>query len=429
MKTELVDVTPTRRSLSVEIPSDIVDAEIARMTSKYGKSARLPGFRPGKVPPKIVRQRFRSQILHDVAHDLVQKAVGDAFTEQGVEPVNAPNIRDLVVEEGRPLTFTADFDILPAFDPGSFETIQARRSPVIVDDGAVEEALHRLREQAARYEPVEGVVAEDGHTLLVDIERQPLDKNGTPGQKNREEGISIEIGARSNPPGFNDEIRGMSAGAAKSFTVHYPEDGDDGELAGTDVAFTVLVHDIRRRVLPELDDEFAKDLGELETIEALRGQVRQDLETEARAAAERQTRAEVLKALADRVPFDVPASLVEREVDRRLEDFAQRLIAQRIDPRQVNIDWNAFRQGQQEPARESVRSALVLDEVAKREDIGVSEMELDAEVERFAQAASHTPAALRARLEQEGALERLAHTLRRDKALKVVMSRATIIEV
>ncbi len=193
--------------------------------------------------------------------------------------------------------------------------------------------------------------------------------------------------------------------------------------------YTFLVHDIRRRVLPDLDDEFAKDLGELETIEALRGRVRQDLETEARAAAERQTRAEVLKALADRVPFEVPASLVEREVDRRLEDFAQRLMAQRINPRQVNIDWNAFRQGQQEPARESVRSALVLDEVAKREDVGVSEMELEAEVERFAQAASRSPAALRARLEQEGALERLAHTLRRDKALKLVMSRATIVEL
>lgn len=429
MKTELVDINPTRKSLSVEIPSDIVDAEITRITTKYGRSARLPGFRPGKVPPKVIRQRFRSQILHDVAHDLVQKAVGDAFTERDVEPVDAPDIRDLVVEEGRPLTFTAEFDVLPSFDPGSFETIRARRSPVRVEDEAVAAALERLREQAARYEPIEGAVAEEGHTLLVDIERQPLDRSGKAGQKHRQEGISIELGAATNPPGFDAELKGISPGATKTFTLHDPDDSADTDLAGTDVAYTVRVHDIRRRVLPELDDEFAKDLGEFETIDALRAHVREDLESEAGAAAERQTRAEILKALAERVPYEVPASLVEREVDRRLEDFAHRLVAQRIDPRQVNIDWTAFRQGQQEPAREAVRSALVLDEVAKREDIGVSEVELEAEVERFAQAANRTSAAMRARLEQEGGLERLAHTLRRDKALKLVMARATIVEV
>jgi trigger factor len=428
MKTELVDVNETRRNLVVEIPSDVVDAQIDRVTTRYGRAVKLPGFRPGKVPSKVLRQRFRSQILHDVAHELVEKAVGDALTERGVEPVDTPNIRDVTLEEGRPLTFTAQFEVVPTFDPGTFEALQVRRTPVVIEDAAVEQALDRLRERAARYEPVEGGVTDEGHTLLVDMERQATDKEGKRGEKHRHEGVSIEIGGKANPPGFDTELRGLTAGATKTFTVRYPEDYGVAELAGTNVDYTVTVHDIRRRVVPDLDDEFAKDLGEFDTLDALRARVRQDLEAEAREASERQARVEVLKALGARVPFEVPAPLVEREVDRRLEDFAARLVAQRIDPRQAQIDWNAFRDAQREPALEAVRSAIVLDEIARREQVGVSEVEIDQEVDRYAQQLNRTPAAVRARLEQEGGLERIVLGIRREKALALVMARATIIE-
>lgn len=428
MKTELVDVNETRRNLVVEIPSEVVDAEIDRVTTRYGRAARLPGFRPGKVPAKVVRQRFRSQILHDVAHGLVEKAVDDALSERGVEPVNTPDIRDLSVEEGRPLTFTAQFDIVPSFDPGTFESITARRTPVVIEDEAVEQALGRLRERAARYEPVEGAPAAAGHTLLVDMERQATDKDGKRGEKHRHEGVTIEIGSAANPPGFDDELTGVTPGVSKTFTVRYPDDYSVAELAGAQAEYTVTVHDIRRRVVPELDDEFAKDLGEFDTLDALRARVRQDLEAEAREASERQARGEVLKALGARVPFEVPGPLVDHEVDRRLEDFAARLVAQRIDPRQANIDWAAFRDGQREPAVEAVRSAIVLDEIAKREQVGVSEVEIDEEIARYAQQLNRTPAAVRARLEQENGLERIALGIRREKALALVMSRATIVE-
>lgn len=428
MKTELVDVSQTRKNLVVEIPSDVVDAEITRVTTKYGRAARLPGFRPGKVPARVVRARFRSQILHDVAHELVEKAVGDALTERGVEPVDTPDIRDLTVEEGRPLTFRAHFEVVPTFDPGSFESISARRAPVVVEDEAVQQALDRLRDRAARYEPVEGGVAGEGHTLLVDMERQATGKDGKRGEKHTHEGVSVEIGSQANPPGFDEELKGFASGATKTFTVRYPDDYSVSELAGSAVDYTITAHDVRQRVLPELDDEFAKDLGEFDTLDALKARVRQDLEAEAREASERQARGDVLKALAGRVPFDAPAALVDREVDRRLEDFATRLMAQHIDPRQANIDWAAFREGQREPAAEAVRSAIVLDEIAKREDIGVSEVEIDREVERYALPLQRTPAAVRARLEQEGGLARIALGVRREKALAHVMSRATIVE-
>lgn len=429
MKTELIDVNATRKHLMVEIPPDVVEAEVVKVTNRYGRTVQLPGFRPGKVPAKVVRQRFKGQILHDVTHHLVEHAVEDALKERGVEPVASPDIRDLKVDEGQALTFKAEFDIVPEFDPGEFDSIEVRRTPVVVDDEAVARALDQLRERAARFEPVEEGVVGDGHTVVVDLERQGFDKEGKAGEKTAHQRVPVEIGGQANPPGFDDELKGLTPGATKAFRLRFPDDYSVEELAGTEVAYTAKVHDIRRRVVPELDDEFAKDLGEFDNLDGLRGRVRQDLEAEAKEAADRQARADVLKKLAARVPFPVPASLVDREIDRRLEDFARRLIDQRIDPRTANIDWQAFREGQQEPASEAVASALVLDEVTRREDVRVSEAELDAELERYSARSGLTVAAVRSRLEEESGLERLAAGLRRDKALNRIMDRVRVVEL
>src|SRR5512141_2074588 len=171
MKTEFIDVSDTQKNLVVEIPSTVVDAEIDKVSKDYSKAARIPGFRPGKVPAKIVRQRFRDQILHDVAHGLIPRAVDDALRERGVEPVDTPDIRDVVVEEGQPLKFTAQFETVPPIDPGDYSGGQVRRAAVKIDDEAVERALARLREQSARYEPVEERGVESGDSVLVDLTR------------------------------------------------------------------------------------------------------------------------------------------------------------------------------------------------------------------------------------------------------------------
>jgi trigger factor len=192
------------------------------------------------------------------------------------------------------------------------------------------------------------------------------------------------------------------------------------------VTYPVTVHGVKKRVLPALDDEFAKDLGEFESLEALRARVREDLEHEARHAAERELRADLMKQLAARVPFEVPASLVEREMDRRIEDFARRLIEQKVDPRQAGIDWNAFRDSQREAAREAVAGAVVLDEVARREGLAVSDEEAAREVGRFAERTGRAPAAVRAQLEKEGGLSRVYAGLRREKSIDFLLARATI---
>jgi trigger factor len=421
MKTEFADINETRKSVKVEIPQDVVDAEIDRLARDYSRKARIPGFRPGKAPARVIKQRFKDQILHDVAQDLIPRAVDDALRERGVEAVDTPDVRDVTVEEGRPLTFTASFDTVPAFEPGDLSTITLQRATVGIDDEAVSGALQRLRDRAARFEPVEGRGVDHGDTVVLDLERR--DPSGTP---DKHTDVSIELGAKSNPPGFDEQLLGLEVGATKSFVIHYPQDYPIGELANSDVSYTVTVKGLKRRVLPELDDEFAKDLGEFDTLDALKTRIREDLEHEARHEADRTLRAELMKQLAPRVPFEVPTSLVEREIDRRIEEFARRLMDQNVDPRQAGIDWNAFRESQREVARNTVAAALVLDEVTRREQIAVTDEDVEREVATYAERTGRTPAAVRAALEKEVGLSRIAAGLRREKSIDFVMSRAKI---
>jgi trigger factor len=291
----------------------------------------------------------------------------------------------------------------------------------------VNQALEHLRQGAGRFEAVEGRAVEAGDTVVVDLARRAM-AGDKPGEADRHEDVSVEIGASANPPGFDEQLVGLQAGASKTFVVHYPADYAIKDLAGTDVEYMVAVKALKRRVVPALDDEFAKDLGDFEGLDALRARVNEDLFKEAAHEADRQLRADLVKELAGRVAVEVPTALVERELDRRVEEFVRRLIEQQIDPRRTSIDWEAFRKNQRDPAVEAVRGALMLDEVARREGLAVTEADVEREVERFAERAGRTTAAVRAQLEKEGGLARLHAGLRRDRAVDFLLTRATIAE-
>src|SRR5262245_36364291 len=240
MKTEFIDVSDTRKNLVVEIPSTVVDAEIDKVSRDYSRAARIPGFRPGKVPTKVVRQRFRDQILHDVAHGLIPRAVDEALRSRGVEPVDTPNIKDVVVEEGQPLKFTASFETVPPIDPGDYASITLRRTAVHVEESSVDDALARLRERASRYEPVEGRGIESGDSVVLDMKRTAGAKDDDTAAEthtDRHDNVSVEIGAPANPPGFDAQLIGLSAGQTKSFDIRYPDDYAIQELAGTTVRY------------------------------------------------------------------------------------------------------------------------------------------------------------------------------------------------
>lgn len=421
MKADLTDVSETRKTLTVEVPAEMVDAAINRVAKEYGRKVRIPGFRPGKAPAKVIKQRFKEQILHEASHDLIPRAIDEALRDKGVEPVSQPEVPHLHVVEGQALTFSASFDTLPSFDPGDLSTIAITRPSGKIEDEAVDNALQRLRDRAARSESIAGRGVIDGDTVTVDLVRSDAE-----GASDTHKDVVIEMGASANPPGFDAHLLGLEPGAEKSFAITFPADYASEELAGRDVSYTVTVKSLTRRVLPELDDEFAKDMGEFESLSALRARVREDLEHEGKHAVERSVRGDLMKQLATRVPFALPDSLIDREIDRRLEEFAGRLMDQNIDPRQAGIDWAAFRDSQKEPAREAVGSALALDEIARREQLQVTEEDVEKEIERYAERTGRTAPAVRAALEKEGGLSRVRSGLRREKSVDFVMARANI---
>lgn len=435
MKTEFIDVSPTQKQLVFEVPAETVESEIDRVARDYGRRVRVPGFRPGKVPLGVVRQRFRDEIVHDVMNDLIPRLLEETLEARAVEPVETPSVRDVHYHDGEPLRFTAEFETVPPIEAVDYAAISLRRSPIAVSDEAVASAIERLRQRQARFEPVEGRPSQRGDVISADLTRHVVSRvapeggGAAPGEPERMENVSIEVGSAVNPPGFDNEVSGLDPGAQKTFRVTFPADYPVTDLAGAEVEYAVAVKGLRRKVLPDLDDEFAKDLGEFTSLEQLRERVREDLQREAERSQEREIREDLLRQIAARVTFDLPEKLVAREVDRRTEDFVRRLIDQGVDPLKAGIDWDEFRVGQREPAAQSVRAVLVLDDVARREGLAPGAEEIDREVARLAGLGGRSPEAVRARLEKDGGLGRVTAALRRDKTVEFLLSRATILSI
>jgi trigger factor len=344
-----------------------------------------------------------------------------------------------VLEEGQPLKFVADFETMPPIDLGDYTGITVRKEPAVLEVGAVDQAIERLRQQAARWQPVEGRPAEKGDTLLLDLTRtrrrrlvaMPGEAEPPPAtpQDDKPEtlqGVSIELGSDASPPGFDDHLVGTVPGDHRTFTATLPTDYGVAELAGATMDYDVSVKAVRRKDLPALDDEFAKELGEFETLDALRDRVRTDLQHEAEHQSAHKLRHDVLQALSGRIRT-APAVLVDREIDRRLEEFVRRLMDQGVDPMKAGIDWQEFRDRQRQAAEDTVRSTLAVDEIARRENIEATDEDLEKEIARFAERSGRTPTAVRARLEKEHALDRIRAGIQREKAMAWLVEKANVI--
>lgn len=437
-KTEFNEVSETRKNLTFEVPTDVVDAAIERVARTYSRNAKVPGFRQGKVPATVVKQRFKDQILYDVAQDLIPHEVGDALKARGLEPVAAPDIRDVEIEAGRPLKFVAEFEIVPPIDPGTYTGLTVRRPPAVLDVGAVDQALERLRQRAARWHAVEDRAAEAGDTLLMDLTRTrrtsliEMPGEGRPAKGGMDDtpealqNVTVEIGAPGNPPGFDEYLTGSTPNDTREFAITYPKDYDVDELKGATVDYDVTIKAIRRKELLPLDDELAKEVSELGTLEELRAKIREDLTHEAEHEADHQVRHELLQQLGARMQ-NPPDVLVSREVDRRLEELVRRLMDQGVDPMKANIDWQQFREGQRDPAANTVKSTLVLDEIARREQLDATDADLEKEIEKFAERSGRTPVAVRAALEKEDGLERIRAGIRREKTMAWLIEKANVI--
>lgn len=413
--TETINKDGVKREISVEIPAEEVTRETEALVQKYQKVARLPGFRAGHVPPSIIRQRFKEDLKSDVVESLVPRYFRKEAEKQGLVPVSQPRVTDLHIHEGEPLRFKASFEILPEVEVSGYKELRVDKADTGVSEQEVEDALKNLREQHASYTPVEGRTLADGDFAQVSFNGVPKEPGSKP--VNVDE-VLVEIGGGNTMAEFSENLRGLSAGEERTFDVTYPKDFSEERLGGKTFTYTVKVHGIKQKHLPELNDEFAKQVGEFASLEEVTKRVREHLEEDKRRTAEREGKEKLLDQLVQRHEFEVPEAMVERQVDVRLDRGLRALVAQGMRPEEVKkMDFARLRAGQRQTALQEVKASLLLEKIADSENIQVDEQEVEKEVEAIARQAKQPVESVRARLTRDGALDRIRNRLRNEKTL------------
>jgi trigger factor len=422
VKVDYAEETAVRKSLSFEIDKEAVAQEIAARAQEYAKKLKLPGFRAGKVPLGVVKQRFREQVLQDVAEKLVNKVVHEELEGRGLHPLANPQVTDLKIEEDQPMTFKAVFETLPIIELPEYKGLPAKARAATVSEEDIDKELERLRDQAARYDPIEGRTAANGDFALLDVAYRPLEG----GRGGRDENTMVEVGSADNHADLNAALVGMTSGTTKDVRLVYPEDHDVKRLAGKTVDYTVTLKALKQKLVPAADDDFAKDLGQFDSLAALREDMRNGLRAADERRADREVKAELVKALVQRASFEVPEALVERHMSSRTESAARSLALQGIDPEKAGVDWNRYREAQREDSVSAAKADILLDEVARREHVEVSEAELDAELGRLAERVRKSKQALRVQMEKEGDLVALRARIREEKTLDLLKADARL---
>ncbi len=411
-----------RRELELEIPADEVQKAVERVAKEFARVARIPGFRPGKAPVTLVRRRFADDIKGEVLQSLVPEQIDKAVKDQNLMPITQPHVDNVDFAENGPLKFRAVFEVLPEVVLGTYKDLEVEVEAAAVTDADVVKAIEEVRERAATFVPVEGRALADGDYAQVKL-------TGTPaggGEPLKADSVLCHLGGEETLPPFTENLRGAQVGEHRQFEVQYPADYADPKLAGKSYSYAAEVLGVQEKKLPELNDEFAKQVSESQTIEELRGKVRQGLEAESEMRQTAAVREQLLRKLTSAHDFPVPEALVQGQMDARLDRAVRSLAAQGVDPRGVNVDWAALRQRQRERAVEDVKAELLLDRIATAENIEVSEEDSESELARLAERSGESAAAVRASLTKQGALDRMKSKLRSDKTLDWLRSNARV---
>ena len=423
--TETTEAT-CKREIELEIPADNVQKAADKITRDIARVARIPGFRPGKAPATLVRRRFASDIEGEVVQSLVPEYLRKALDEKKILPVTDPQVDKVEFKEGEPLRFHAIFEVLPEFTLADYKNLEVQIDAVDVNDAQVDKTIEELRERGSTFVPIEGRAIQDGDYAQIKL-------HGTPhggGDPVEADNVLCHVGSEETLASFSENLRGASAGETKQFEATYPEDYPDESLKGKTYTYKIEVAGIKEKKLPELNDEFAKDAagegGGIATLEELRSKIRADLEAAKEQRQTAQAREKILETLIKRNEFPVPESLVEGQMDVRLERAVRTLAAQGVDPRAVNVDWVAMRRRQRDRAVDDVKAEIILDRIATEEKIETSDEELEKEIAHLAEHSGESATALRARLTKQGALDRMKSKLRSDKTIDFLYRSARV---
>jgi trigger factor len=425
MKAELIDLSECKKNLQIEIPEDVVDAEITHIAQEFARRARVPGFRPGKAPIGVVKTRFREEIVSEMMQHLMPKYFGDAIDERKLEIVQAPQFESVDYNSGKPLRFRAVFEVYPRLSITNYEGIPVQEVSSQVEDSEVETALKKLQEDMAELTPVEedrtvqeGDFAEISYSGTL----EGSDESPLTGEK-----AVAEIGGRTTVREFTDNLKGAKVGEERTFNVIYRADYPTARLAGKTVSYKVKVEALKTKETPELNDEFAQRFGDYKTLDELKAKIREDLEKHKRDQAQEQMREKLLEWLEDNNEFELPQSLIERQLQIRVQRFIRDLSRQGINPQRLDVDWGKIREDQQQQAMRDVKGSLILEHIAESENIDVSEQETELEIEKIAAETNRPKEKVKEVLSRDSGLERLRSQIRNRKTLDLLQSKARII--
>lgn len=427
--TSYVEESPTKRSLSLEVPLEEVREATEKAARTLARQIRLPGFRPGKVPPEIVKKRFADELKSEVLEQLVRETLHEAFHEKGISPVGEPKIDDLKFEAGAPLTFKVEVEHRPTVTPKDYRGLKVPTEPTEPSDEEVAAALERIREGRAAFDPVEDRPAMDGDFALVDIKGTFPGGDGKDFERPK---VLVEVGGEETLPEMSAHLRNAEVGVTVSFQKDFPEEGVDPEFAGKSVLYHVQLHALKKRVLPEWDDELARrvltprdgEAPEGAGMEMLRAELGKSLTREKEQALKEKRRRAVLDALLALNPVDAPETMVTAEVDSSLQQYARFLASQGMDLKETKLDWNKLREEARPAALRRVKEYLLLDAIADAEKLSVSDTELDADLKRRARSMGVAFGELKSQLAKNDRLDGIREELRIDKALELLLTEA-----
>ena len=430
MKTELTDVSPTRKEIKIEIEPALVRDTYDRISDEFGKNAKVPGFRPGHAPRSVVRTRYKNEIRTEVLRELVPEAVNNAIVEHSLDAISEPDVHfeneetlDRLGEQ--PITVKVAVEVIPQINLGEYKGLEATRRTRPITDDDVNQTIDSLREASAVMVPVEDRASELGDTVTINARGREVDHPEA--EEIKVDDIEVVLGGPNVQKEFTENLIGVKPDDKKSFTVDYPADFSTPQLAGKKVEYEMEVTSVRRRELPEMDGEWAKSLSEeFDSVDTLKSKVREDLEARAKGDAENRLRADLIRTLVAAHQFEVPQSWVEKQTNQRFETVLRDMMSRGIDPRQQQMDWEGAREELKALALEDVRATMLMEHIAEAENLTVTNEEVEAEIDFMAMSARQPKEQIRAALTKHGGERSIAQRLRNRKALDLLVENARI---
>ena len=411
------------RELVIDVPADEVSKAYRGVTANFKKFAKIPGFRPGKVPEAVVRRKFAKEIQKEVIDSLLPARFNKDVRELGIRPVGQPQVAELNIEDGAPLHVKAIFEYLPDFSIDGYKDVTVDKPSVEITEEEFQAEIEQLRDSRATIEPVEEERAlQDGDWAQVSYTGQVVGDDAAEPIKG--EDALVEIGGKQTVEAFTTALRGAKPGQELKVEVIYPADYNEPALVGKTVAYELEVKAIKKRITPELNDELAKELGGFETYTELESRIREQMASRKRRSVEGETKDRLFAALSERFTFPIPESLVQDQIDTRLERGLRALAAQGMDPEQMRkLDFNRLRAAQRDGALAEVKANLLLDRIANEENITVSDEELENELQMAAIQSREPLDTLKVRLTQDGGMARIREQVRREKTASLLYER------